>query len=147
MRALVAMERRLAAMEADGSALISLPFVPHAGTFPQPFSVASDAFITATLYGKRLRLIQWSCTTDVVTTNTGGNYWTISLNSSSAVTLASFTTAADTPNVFTQHVVAASSFASIPVPASVTFILIRLAKTGAPGTLYLEPLLLARISG
>lgn len=49
-----------------------------------------------------LWLVRWVVTTYVATTNTAVNYWSLSLNSGGAA-IASFTTAADSPNAYINH--------------------------------------------
>jgi hypothetical protein len=94
-------------------------------------ALASQARSDYAIYVTRVAI-----STDVLTTNNGTNYWTVTvrgLNAAlTATTLLTFTTAADTVNVFTNHEAAPAT----NTPANRLFFDVLVAKTLTPGNIY-----------
>lgn len=131
LRRMANSDAQLRLTEAKESHSVRPPFTtlalgPHAatvtvGAFPQAKTVLVLAFRVAIF---------------VSTTNDGANFWTIALTTTAAATIASFTTAAIAPNVWTRFAVTTGIVQ--PGAANVAM-LVSATKTLAPGTIYVIP--------
>lgn len=118
-----------------------LSWVPYTAALPQPYAVNGDTHIAAQP-GIPLTLAVWSTATNVTAPNDGANYWTVSLLLVGTSVIASFTTAADTAATWTRHDV--TSGWTNPIATTNEAFGIRIARTGAPGSIYLAPSLWVR---
>ena len=114
----------------------------HAYNQLMPVTADGGVLICGNPGTKRIKCLSWTPTTFVGTTNDGTNYWTVDLQygvTGVNTTLGTFNTSADTVSTWTKHTV--TSFTNNPAPTTVSYIFIKVTKTGAPGLLYVTNLL------
>jgi hypothetical protein len=106
------------------SAPTALPITANTGFWLSSFGQSTNSIYVVDFRGA----------TYVVTTNTGSLFWTVRLADIGSTTVgsATFTTAADTPDVLTSHIVAVNTVVTTP-----SLFQIVTTKTSTPGNMYL----------
>lgn len=142
-RRLVSLEKAAKRQSGADAMWEGLSFVPYTAALPQPYAANADTHVAAQP-SVAVALAQWVVATYVVAPNDGANYWTVRLLNAAAATLVSFTTGAtpDTAGVWTRHTVASGW--TNPIAATNVAFFVQIAKTGAPGAIYVAPSLYVR---
>ncbi len=119
--------------------LYSKPFTTGDQGMPATGTVSIFRGVTYNTLGLDLWVVAIEIGTIVLTTNNGSNFWTATVSKQSPTltptTLAAPTTAADTANTWTNHTTAVGASLA---PASFPGLVVDMAKTNAPGSIYLS---------
>lgn len=110
-------------------------WIPFAAYEALGYNQSAESNVYSASIYRACTIKTWVQSLYVATTNNGSNYWTCALHRiSDLAVIASFTTAAESPDTWIRNV---ESGLDLAVPVSYVGLYVRMTKTGSPGNFYL----------